>query len=163
FKKFNDTWGHLAGDFVLQQVARTLTATVRDSDLLVRLGGEELAVVMPSTSIDDGAKAAMRFGQAVRSARFDFEGQRLQVSVSIGVAQAIEEDSVTSLIQRADEAMYAAKQNGRDRSWFHDGRACRPAGDEPARLDLASRGGVPKQLESVCDGLRERLIQVTRR
>ncbi|MCA9106439.1 MAG: GGDEF domain-containing protein [Pirellulaceae bacterium] len=163
FKKFNDTYGHLAGDFVLASVARALADTVRDSDMVARLGGEEFAIVMPSTAIADGAHAARRFCEAIRGKTWEFEGIALKVTVSVGVAQAIDSDLAASLVKRSDQAMYAAKETGRNRAYFHDGVTSQPVGDSPARLSAASRSGVPAHLESVCDGLRERLIEVTRK
>lgn len=163
FKKFNDTWGHLAGDYVLSCVARTLAETVRDSDMVARLGGEEFAIIMPSTSIADGAQAARRFCEAVRSRVWEFEGQELRITASVGVAQAIDKDAVSTLIKRSDDAMYCAKQSGRDRACFHDGEESHPVGDSPAKLVASSRGGVPAHFEPIVEGLRERLIEVTRK
>lgn len=163
FKKFNDTWGHLAGDFVLASVARTLAETIRESDMVARLGGEEFAVIMPSTNISDGAHAARRFCEAIRSRVWDFEGQELRVTASVGVAQAVEKDSVSTLIKRSDEAMYCAKQSGRDRACFHDGEVSQPVSDSPAKLAASSRTGVPAHFEPIVEGLRERLIEVTRK
>ena len=82
------------------------------------------------------------------------------VDTNPGVTQ---NDLAASLVKRSDQAMYAAKETGRNRAYFHDGVTSQPVGDSPARLSAASRSGVPAHLESVCDGLRERLIEVTRK
>lgn len=126
FKQFNDNHGHQAGDEMLCMVARTLRDTVRDMDLATRYGGEEFAIVLPGTDLDNAKCAAERIRRAVAQVEFTFRGERLRDTVSVGVAQATDGDDPQSLIHRADDALYAAKEGGRDRSYFHDGQSCLP-------------------------------------
>jgi diguanylate cyclase (GGDEF)-like protein len=124
FKKFNDTYGHLVGDEVLRQVAALLRQTMRESDLVARFGGEEMAVVMPGTSIADARLGAERARQAIESACFTVDGQDLHVTVSVGTAECLVEEEIEQLVRRADSALYAAKQAGRNRAYWHDGQRC---------------------------------------
>lgn len=161
FKKFNDTHGHLAGDAVLQQVAQTLIDATRDSDQVARYGGEEFAAILPASEIGDARFVAQRICQFVAERTFTFEDKTFEVTVSVGAAQAIERDSVTTLIKRSDSALYEAKEAGRNRAYFHDGGTALPV--IPSNSPLASDPDVPAKLLRVCDDLREKLIEVTRK
>ena len=110
FKHINDTRGHAAGDRVLQAVAGLLSRSVREVDVLGRLGGEEFAVMLPETGIARAAPAAERIRQGVEALRP--EGQNL--TVSIGLAELRDED-LEALMIRADGHLYAAKKAGRNR------------------------------------------------
>jgi len=118
FKRVNDTHGHLAGDRVLVRVARVLQASCRPYDLAGRYGGEELLLVLPETDADQARSAAERLRRAIADtpARLD-TGQALSVTVSLGVAESAPgaEESVAGLVGRADDALYLAKDQGRDR------------------------------------------------
>ena len=116
FKKINDTHGHAAGDLVLREVAVVLKETVRQSDVVARLGGEEFLVLCPHVAADGAAVCAEHIRAAVAEHGFHVNGNRISVTVSLGVAQR--DDSVTSaeaLLGRADEALYVAKSKGRNR------------------------------------------------
>jgi diguanylate cyclase (GGDEF)-like protein/PAS domain S-box-containing protein len=116
FKAINDQHGHPAGDAVLRDLAATLNAGFREVDVVARVGGEEFAVLLPSTSIDGALAVAKRLLAAFAARCVDFEGTPLRYSVSGGVAEM--DDSVTgldALMKRADEALYAAKKAGRNR------------------------------------------------
>ena len=89
FKKFNDTHGHQAGDAVLKGVAKTLSQVVKVSDIPCRYGGEEFALVMPSTTVDNGKVAAERVRKAIESMEVEFEGKTLQVTISVGLAEVL--------------------------------------------------------------------------
>jgi two-component system cell cycle response regulator len=118
FKRLNDTFGHDAGDIVLRDFAVRLGTNTRPSDFACRLGGEEFVVIMPRTSGDIACLAAERLRRGICAAPFTVPGlsQSLEVTVSIGVAScAGEDDSVESLLKRADEALYEAKRSGRNR------------------------------------------------
>lgn len=118
FKSVNDTYGHPAGDAVLRQVAAAVASLVREGDTLARVGGEEFAVVMPHTDSSGGQTLAERIRVAVRELDIALpEGKRINVRVSLGLAgtDLVEADSATSLYARVDEALYQAKQTGRDR------------------------------------------------
>ncbi len=127
FKKFNDVHGHQAGDEVLRGVAKVLTSTMREMDMVARFGGEEFSLVLPMTNLNEGVRAAERARVAIEKAKFAFEGTELQVTASIGVAEVLDVDNSGTLVKRADAALYAAKKAGRNRVWLQDGDDCRPA------------------------------------
>ena len=117
FKKFNDSYGHQLGDQVLKLVARSLTECVKGKDTAARYGGEEFAVVLPDTSLADGLSVAESIRSAVASRKIANRrtGEVLgQVTLSAGAAQFRPDDTIGSLIQRADEALYLAKRQGRN-------------------------------------------------
>jgi diguanylate cyclase (GGDEF)-like protein len=121
FKWVNDTYGHSAGDRVLEQFSRLLKETLRDSDHLVRWGGEEFLVVARFCSRDNAAEMAERIRQAVASYSFNIGGdQQLKKTCSIGFATypfyQLAPDALTweQVIDAADHALYAAKKSGRD-------------------------------------------------
>jgi len=115
FKKVNDTYGHLAGDLVLKEVSKTIKNLIRDSDVCGRFGGEEFIVLAPNTKLNGALKLAERIKKTIENKKFEFESQIIKVTVSIGITSASKTDSVFSLIERADKALYAAKENGRNR------------------------------------------------
>ncbi|HEX7450393.1 MAG TPA: GGDEF domain-containing protein [Pirellulales bacterium] len=124
FKQFNDRHGHQAGDEVLKGVGRILSETVREQDFVARYGGEEFAVIVPETTSREAKATAEQIRSAVESGRFDYNGQQLQVTASLGMAGAVVGQEPKALIQRADEALYAAKKNGRNRAYFFNGQTC---------------------------------------
>ena len=115
FKEINDVFGHAGGDFALQSVARRLNALLRECDTVARSGGDEFVVLLEDlTDPDDAALVAERV-RAALSAPVNFEGREIRVTCSIGVALSNgTDDRVEGLISRADDAMYRAKQEGRD-------------------------------------------------
>ena len=117
FKRFNDTFGHDAGDLVLKEVAQLLMAHIRGSDIACRYGGEEFVLVLPDTTLEGAQRRAEEIGAAVRDLQLSLRGKPLgPTTVSIGVG--LLPDHVASpeaLIRVADEAMYQAKKAGRDR------------------------------------------------
>jgi diguanylate cyclase len=118
FKKFNDTYGHLIGDQVLRLVARALKDNVKGSDMAARFGGEEFAVVLPTTSLRQATTVAEHIRQAVMSKELmkRSTGENLgRITMSIGVASLRRGETASSLIERADSCLYAAKRNGRNR------------------------------------------------
>lgn len=123
FKGYNDHLGHLAGDDCLCRVARAIAASVhRPSDLAARYGGEEFTVVLPGTNAAGAVKVAERVRAAVAAVALPYPGSDKVVSISIGVAtlRPIADDAATLLIAAADEALYRAKETGRDRVVMHD-------------------------------------------
>jgi diguanylate cyclase len=123
FKRFNDTYGHQVGDRVLCGLAGDLLRQAMPNDLVSRYGGEEFALVLPGTSLETARARAEKLREAVEAARYRDGGAELRVTISIGVAAlAAGDDDPAGLIRRADAALYASKQNGRNRVSWHDGR-----------------------------------------
>ena len=119
FKRVNDTYGHKVGDEVLQQLAAIMLASVRATDVVVRYGGEEFVILLPETGRDHAAQVADKLRQAVADTVIESTsraGVTLKCSISIGLAAyPIDCGSGEELILRADEALYQAKQKGRNR------------------------------------------------
>ncbi|MBN2886500.1 MAG: diguanylate cyclase, partial [Chromatiaceae bacterium] len=116
FKSINDTYGHAAGDAVLRQVASLLTAGIRESDIPVRFGGEEFILFLMSASNFSVDSLAERLRAAIAAHSFQLdEGEALHVTASLGVAVRHSGEPLDRLIRRADEALYRAKQGGRNR------------------------------------------------
>lgn len=123
FKSLNDGYGHDAGDCVLKQLSGLIQANgVRKQDVFARYGGEEFAILLPGTQVDAGVEIAERLRRLIAGYRFEYDGQRLPVSISIGVAgwEPTVADG-TELFRRADAALYAAKHAGRDQVRIHGG------------------------------------------
>ncbi|PPU78784.1 GGDEF domain-containing protein [Xanthomonas cucurbitae] len=115
FKRINDHYSHASGDTVLHEVGALLTAAARATDLPARLGGEEFALLLADTTLDDAQASCLRI-RALFHARHDWGGvDGLRVTFSAGLAQLREDDTASSLMQRADHALYEAKSAGRDR------------------------------------------------
>jgi diguanylate cyclase (GGDEF)-like protein len=116
FKQVNDTYGHAAGDQVLKSVAGALSTNVREEDTVARLGGEEFVVSSPYTNRLAAIVLAERLRKAVEALDVRYEGNRIPVTISIGIAlQPHDGDSLESLLAAADERLYTAKQGGRNR------------------------------------------------
>jgi diguanylate cyclase (GGDEF)-like protein len=116
FKAVNDTYGHQGGDAVLKSTAGILIRSyLRKGDLLVRYGGEEFCVLLPSTHAKDAVRLTENVLEALRRRPVPFNGKSIQVTASAGVAELRDAEPGESLVHRADEALYAAKQAGRDR------------------------------------------------
>jgi diguanylate cyclase (GGDEF)-like protein len=115
FKKINDTYGHLAGDYVLKTLASTIKAKIRREDLFARYGGEEFAIVLPEIDGYNAHQFAEKVRRIVEGTEFVFEGTRIPVTVSMGVA-TLDPDTADSgaLIKRSDENLYEAKRAGRN-------------------------------------------------
>jgi two-component system cell cycle response regulator len=116
FKRVNDTYGHEGGDIVLRDFAKRLGGALRALDLAARYGGEEFVIVMPGAGQAEAEAAAERLRAIIAAEPFDLGGgERMKVTVSIGVAQALREEEPESLMRRADQALYRAKADGRNR------------------------------------------------
>ena len=116
FKKINDEFGHLAGDYVLKRLANSIMAkNIRKEECFARYGGEEFAIVLPDTPKQNGAILAEKIRQMVQDTRFEFETNVIPVTISMGVSEMTKGDAVDSFIQRADEKLYESKQTGRNR------------------------------------------------
>lgn len=117
FKRVNDTYGHLAGDHVLVQLARLTQSTIRTEDVFARYGGEEFAVYCRAVPLETAGIVAERLRALVERTSFEHEGRRLPVTISIGVAAfpIIPANTGPELVAAADEALYEAKRCGRNR------------------------------------------------
>lgn len=117
FKKVNDNYGHPGGDYVLRELSRMLQAKVlRSNDFFARYGGEEFVVLLNSTKLLVAMEIAERIRASVESHSFVFEGRTIPVTVSVGVAEKLPNDTNwSSVYERADRALYASKQSGRNK------------------------------------------------
>jgi PAS domain S-box/diguanylate cyclase (GGDEF) domain len=115
FKKVNDKYGHQFGDEALRRMAATCAATIRVSDLVARYGGEEFCVLLPDTDLDEGFALAQRLGRAVAEYEIRYQELSAHITISAGVASSREGDGPDDILRRADEALYKAKANGRNR------------------------------------------------
>jgi diguanylate cyclase (GGDEF)-like protein len=121
FKKVNDEYGHVAGDYVLRELGNLLSQKKRPYDLVCRYGGEEFAMVFKHIDNDDAGLVAEWIRSSIEKHQFFFDGKVLKVTMSIGAVvlrPVSEEDTVESLFQKADKALYAAKEGGRNRCVF---------------------------------------------
>lgn len=114
FKRINDTLGHQVGDMVLASLAGTLTDNLRTQDVVVRYGGEEFLLLLPDTSLEQALKAAEKLRSTVSETTL-YQKDNVKATISLGVAQLRQGEGWQSLVSRADEALYQAKREGRDR------------------------------------------------
>lgn len=117
FKKVNDAYGHPVGDMVLKGVAKMLKQSVRQSDITCRYGGEEFAAILPDTNIKAARTLCERFSKMVETKQFDHNASHFRVTISMGVAYYSKEldPSLETFIRLADDALYRAKNEGRNR------------------------------------------------
>jgi diguanylate cyclase len=119
FKQFNDTHGHMVGDRVLKYVASVMTGGIKGDDMLARYGGEEFVVLLPNTSYEDAIAVGNHIREKVSSNKLvDNNAQKKvlgYVTISIGVAAITAEDNADSIVERADKALYLAKDKGRNK------------------------------------------------
>jgi two-component system, cell cycle response regulator len=116
FKKINDVHGHLAGDFVLKELARIVQGRIRRDEVFARYGGEEFAIVLPETTLEGARALAEGLREKVEQSRFVFQNESIKVTISIGVSTLTEQDKTSmDLIRSADAKLYEAKRGGRNR------------------------------------------------
>ncbi len=116
FKQINDVHGHPAGDAVLKQLADRLVSTFpRKGDFIARYGGEEFCVLLPGASLEQASRLGERLLEAIRSREFQYQDMHIPVTVSVGVAGLSASDTAPSWLDRADRALYQAKEEGRNR------------------------------------------------
>ena len=121
FKKVNDTYGHQYGDYVLKTVASLMKQTFRKTDLLYRYGGEELVMIMPETNIEGAVIPTQRLRRSVEEYDFNYNGVKAKVTVSIGLTMNYQDfNSSADMLKSADEALYRAKESGRNRVVLHE-------------------------------------------
>ncbi len=124
FKRVNDDHGHVAGDAVLHDVAQVLADCVREMDVVARYGGEEFGMILPGTTLKEAVPVAERVRSAIAARIFQYAGRELKITVSAGLAEAVLINECELLVARADMALYAAKDAGRDCCHAHDGQGC---------------------------------------
>ncbi len=112
FKKINDTYGHLTGDVILKELAQTVKGNLREAEYFVRWGGEEFIVLLPGTSIQGAKMVAEKLRRTIEHTPFEKVGK---VTCSFGVTALKIDDTIKSFLSRADEALYEAKEAGRNR------------------------------------------------
>ncbi len=115
FKKINDTFGHAAGDKVLKTVARVLQTNLRDTDFIARFGGEEFVILMPETKINAAIKVAEKLRTTIMDCPFHSSNRKVPVTMSFGVCEFHKGDTQESVFDKADKALYEAKENGRNK------------------------------------------------
>ncbi|WP_293857719.1 GGDEF domain-containing protein [Steroidobacter sp.] len=115
FKTINDSYGHRAGDRVLRAVAECFAGKVRSTDFVARYGGEEFVMILPGTQLDDAARFSERLRASIAEIGFHFRGAPVSITVSSGVTALRADDTAEAVFDRADKAMYRAKESGRNR------------------------------------------------
>lgn len=148
FKQINDTFGHPVGDEVLVSMGKALRAALRKHDFVARIGGEEFAIIFPYTTLEEAQRAATKACEGVAALACEYEFLSQPVTASGGLASIHPGEDLDSLVRRADDALYMAKHNGRDRTYMHDGNGC-----GPLRVEVAS--GEPRwkspELVAICE------------
>jgi len=115
FKKVNDTYGHSAGDYILKEVAYLILQGFRKTDMVFRYGGEEFAVIITETPVETAVIPLERLRKSIEEYPFNYDGQNIKVTISIGVSEINEKtQTVHQLFEAADKALYKAKENGRN-------------------------------------------------
>lgn len=115
FKSINDRFGHSAGDITLQVISKALQKSVRKSDFIARYGGEEFVLLMPGVSLEDATLPLDKVRKVIKSIPFKFREKQIEITISVGATQFKKGDTPLKAFDRADEALYKAKNSGRDR------------------------------------------------
>lgn len=115
FKNINDTYGHLAGDYILKEVVKIIRKNIRSIDSIARYGGEEFIIIFNHNKCEDILKVIERIRKKIEEYDFIFDGIKINVSASFGVEGIGENESVETLLEKADKKLYEAKRNGRNR------------------------------------------------
>lgn len=120
FKKINDTYGHPIGDFVLQECVKSLQVLFhRQCDFVARIGGEEFAVILPDYQVQHAIKKSEEVLKYISQQKYVQDDHQISFTMSVGIAQLLPSENVKSWIQRADEALYESKKNGRNQFTVH--------------------------------------------
>ncbi len=149
FKKFNDCYGHKAGDFVLREVAATIRTAVRERDILARFGGEEFVVLLPDARLNIACGAGERVRQAIEQRRFRHDGATMRLTVSVGIALLEGEETGEQMLERADAALYTSKHSGRNCVHFQKGHEFFPYGASCALYETDHT--IPDNLDAIAD------------
>jgi diguanylate cyclase len=155
FKQLNDRHGHLAGDMMLTMLGRTLRSVLRRDDSVARFGGEEFAMILPGTTLQQAIGAVPKVQEAAARAVVTHGSESLRITLSGGLATIQRGETNESLIARADSALYAAKAAGRNCVFLHDGMTCRAAMDV-ARMKSDPAAESMSELLSLAAGAAKR-------
>jgi diguanylate cyclase len=116
FKDINDNYGHDAGDRVLKAIAKRVNEMIRKPDIFARYGGEEFVIILPEITIEHGVTVSEKLRKEIENAVFEYEGERVPITISIGITEVNESDKqYESIVSRADSYMYQAKEKGRNK------------------------------------------------
>jgi diguanylate cyclase len=148
FKQINDTFGHPVGDEVLKSLSGAVRGVLRRHDFIARYGGEEFAIILPYTTINEAQRAAGKAGEGVAILSAEFAHLNRPVTASGGLASILPGEEVATLVERADRALYAAKENGRNRVFMHDGHECRALDPDVACRDWEAAATVDEKDEA---------------
>ncbi len=141
FKAINDSFGHHVGDAVLRGIAKLFKNSLPSGTFLARYGGEEFGCILSGASLDNAIDIVERVRGIVCGTEFRYEGRSLGLTISSGIAQLVPQDHCDRLLQRADAAMYAAKQAGRNRTFWSNGERLHcVTNDEPLATDDTASG-----------------------
>jgi diguanylate cyclase (GGDEF)-like protein len=123
FKRVNDTYGHQAGDMVLQELGSLLRKSIRMSDTACRYGGEEFALLLPNTDLGEAMIQAERLRRMIETHRFEWKGTPFRATLSFGLTRLNNgtNPSSRSLVEDADKALYKAKRDGKNRVFANEG------------------------------------------
>jgi diguanylate cyclase (GGDEF)-like protein len=114
FKKFNDTYGHVAGNIALMDVASRIAKQARTMDIVCRYGGEEFVVILPKCNLEGAVLFAERVRESVMASPVKTDAQSVPVTISVGVAEYLPNEEQSAFIERANNALYRAKEGGRN-------------------------------------------------
>ncbi|MDA7978095.1 MAG: GGDEF domain-containing protein [Pirellulales bacterium] len=175
-RQINDGLGHPAGDRVIQSVVQAIARAIRSSDPLYRYGGDELALILPGASLESARHVAEKIRAAV-CRMSDIADLEITVSVSSGLAVVQTGDDSATLMRRADHALSASKENGRNRVSLHDGQRCLASATETvcsgtalpssreagnlATMEAPPQQGTMEALDAACDALQQKLDEFT--
>ncbi len=116
FKEYNDNWGHVEGDRVLMEIGKTIKSCMRSMDTAYRYGGEEFAIILPETGIDEACVVGTRIKDNINDLIFEPEpGEKQSIKISIGATEIVDGEDYKAFIKRADKALYKSKETGRDK------------------------------------------------
>ena len=115
FKKINDTYGHLCGDFVLREVAYRMLNNFRQTDFVFRYGGEEFAVILTETALPNAEIPLERLRKQIENSIFMFNGEKIKVTISVGISSNLNCEDAWTMFEKADKVLYEAKNSGRNR------------------------------------------------
>ncbi len=115
FKNVNDIYGHVIGDCVIKEMCKRMSSLFRNSDMLYRLGGEEFIALLPETTLKGATEVGNRLLEITRSQPFECDGNTLPITISCGVAQYLQKETINDFLERLDAALYKAKETGRNK------------------------------------------------